>query len=397
MRRRRWLHWGCAQCAALAASGPGAAFAQGSEAPGAGAPAAGSDWTMPARFTRPSVNSDEGGLWAMMDREETRLRRSPFTMRDETLTGYLTGIACRLGGEHCPDIRVYPIRTPYFNASMAPNGMMQIWSGLLLRVENEAQLAAVVAHEIGHYLQRHTLERLRDAKSKSAAATFMAMFGVVGLVGQMAMIASALSFSRDQERDADRISIVLMRGAGYDPQEAPKVWANLLAELTAAGKDATQESVLFATHPPSEERRATLAAMTAGSSGETRETTYREKLAPWRHGLLEDEIKRGRPDESIVLLTRLLQPEPADADVLYFRAAARRLRGKDGDQADAMADLLAACQTGREPAAAHRAMAEMHKAQGQLEPARAAWQRYLDKAPDAPDAPMVRQTLEEMK
>jgi predicted Zn-dependent protease len=397
MRRRRWLHWGCVQCAGLAALGPGAAFAQGSGASGVESPSPSSGWTMPPRFTRPSVNSDEGGLWAMMDREETRLRRSPFTMHDEMLTDYLTGIACRLGAEHCPDIRVYPIRTPYFNANMAPNGMMQIWSGLLLRVENEAQLAAVVAHEIGHYLQRHTLERLRDAKSKSAAATFMAMFGVAGLVGQFAMIASTLSFSRDQERDADRISIVLMQGVGYDPREASKVWANLLAELTATGKDAKQDSVLFATHPPSEERRTTLEAMTAGSSGEIRETSYREKLAPWRYGLLEDEIKRGRPDESIVLLTRLLQPQPADADLLYFRAAARRLRGKDGDQADAMADLEAAWHTGSEPAAAHRAMAEIHKAQGQPEAARAAWQRYLDKAPSAPDAPMVRQTLEEMK
>ena len=50
---------------------------------------------------------------------------------------------------------------------MAPNGMMQVWSGLL-RVDNEAQLASVVGHEIGHYLQRHTVERLRDAQSRSA-------------------------------------------------------------------------------------------------------------------------------------------------------------------------------------------------------------------------------------
>ena len=54
------------------------------------------------------------------------------------------------------------VRTPYFNASMAPNGMMQVWSGLLLRVDNEAQLAAVLGHEIGHYLARHSVERLRD-------------------------------------------------------------------------------------------------------------------------------------------------------------------------------------------------------------------------------------------
>lgn len=79
----------------------------------------------------------------MMDREESRLRRSPFRLRDATLETYLSELACKLAGEHCPDMRVYPLRAPYFNASMAPNGMMQVWSGLLLRVENEAQLAAV--------------------------------------------------------------------------------------------------------------------------------------------------------------------------------------------------------------------------------------------------------------
>jgi len=53
---------------------------------------------------------------------------------------------------------------PCFNAGMAPNGMMQIWSDLLMRVESEVQLAPVIEHEIGHYLQRHTVERLRDIK-----------------------------------------------------------------------------------------------------------------------------------------------------------------------------------------------------------------------------------------
>ena len=152
MRRRRFLGAGCAACAAWLA---GAARAQDA-------------WQMPPRFARPELESDEGGLWAMMDREERRLRRSPFALRDARLQAYVQGIACRLAGEHCPDVRVHLVRTPYFNASMAPNGMMQVWTGLLLRVDNEAQLAAVLGHEIGHYLARHAVETLRDAKSRSA-------------------------------------------------------------------------------------------------------------------------------------------------------------------------------------------------------------------------------------
>ena len=131
MKRRRWLQWGCAHCAALG-----------------GLAAAQTAWEVPPRFARPDVASDEGGLWALMDREEARLRRSPFRMREEPLGRYLRDLACRLGASHCPDIHVYAVRTPFFNASMAPNGMMQVWSGLLLRMENEAQLAAILAHEI---------------------------------------------------------------------------------------------------------------------------------------------------------------------------------------------------------------------------------------------------------
>ena len=74
----------------------------------------------------------------MMDRAEAQLRRSPFVLRDEKLRAYVQDITCRLASQHCPDVRVHLVRTPYFNASMAPNGMMQVWSGLLLRVENEA-------------------------------------------------------------------------------------------------------------------------------------------------------------------------------------------------------------------------------------------------------------------
>ena len=74
-------------------------------------------WQPPGRFARPEASSDEGGLWAMMDREETKLRRGPFNLRDPQLQPYIQDIACRLGGEHCPDIRVFLVRTPFFNAS----------------------------------------------------------------------------------------------------------------------------------------------------------------------------------------------------------------------------------------------------------------------------------------
>jgi predicted Zn-dependent protease len=362
----------------------------------AGLAKAQSPWVPPARFTRPDVASEEGGLWALMDREEARVRRSPFCMHEAGLNPYLSEIACKLGADHCPDIRVYAVRTPHFNASMAPNGMMQVWSGLLLRMENEAQLAAIMAHEIGHYLQRHSLEQLRDAKARSAFATAMIAFGVYGLAGQLIALGGAYAFNRDQERDADRISIELMRRTGYDAREAAKVWANLLEELRAnPAVDPTHDSVLFATHPPSDERRDELQRLSAHDDGQTSEAAYKAQLAPLRFSLLEDEIKRGRFDESVVLLDRLLAREPEHGDLLYFRGEARRRRHGNGDAALAMADYEAAVRSGQAPAVTHRSMADVYRSMGWSEQARAAWQRYLQAAPDAPDAALIRQYLEE--
>ena len=175
-RRRQLLSFGCACCF----SGGSLASTLASTSPPDGS------WTAPGRLVRPDSASDEGGLWALMDREETRTRRSPFIVREAALRAYLVELACRLAGDHCQDLRVYTVRNPWFNAMMAPNGMMQVWTGLLLRVENEAQLAAVLGHEIGHYVQRHSLARLQDAKSRSAFMALMVPLGAIGLIGQLA-------------------------------------------------------------------------------------------------------------------------------------------------------------------------------------------------------------------
>jgi len=379
--RRCLLRAACAHCVALA----GNAFAQ-------------ADWSPPARFIKPDLASDEGGLWALMDREETRLRRSPFRMRDEALNKYLQDVVCRLAGDHCPDVRVYAVRTPFFNASMAPNGMMQVWSGLLLRMDNEAQLAAVLGHEIGHFLQRHSVERLRDLKARTAFGQFIGMFGVVGLVGQLATLAGAMAYSRDHEREADRIGLALMRRGGYDPREASKVWGNLLDELRATPEnDPSKNSVLFASHPASDERRDTLSTLAAGQTGETAAAAFRDCIAPLRRELLDDEVKRARPAETLVLLDRLLAQEPAQPDLLHARGETRRQRNQIGDLGLALEDFVAALRTGQEPPATHRSLGYLYRALDKPDEARAAWQQYLTRAPDAPDAAWIQQQLQETK
>ncbi|HLO93494.1 MAG TPA: M48 family metallopeptidase [Burkholderiaceae bacterium] len=386
MQRRAWLRTACALCAAVPA------WAQASSELG---PAPMADWTRPERFPRPELSSDEGGLWALMDREETKVRRSPFLMKDQALLTYLRDIAHKLAGSHAPDLRVYPVRTPFFNASMAPNGMLQIWSGLLLRVDNEAQLAAVLGHEIGHYLQRHTLQRMRDLKDKAAASAFIGLFGLAGALGQLALAASVQSFSRDHEREADLIGLQLMHEAGYDIREAWKIWDYVGLEMAAAHGGASGERSLFASHPPSAERSDKLRQLAlACDGGLIGQEALEQHLAPHRFSLMEDELKRGQYGMSLVLLEKLLARNPKSAELHYFRAEARRLRAADQDRELALQDLQTAIQLGGEPAQVHRSLGYLLKPQDSAK-AGTAFATYLERAPDAPDAALIKTYIQE--
>src|SRR5688572_22949816 len=375
MNRRRLLVAGCACGAALCARFAGA-----------------QTWTPPARFARPQLDSDEAGMWSMMDREETRLKRSPFLVRDAKLQAYLQDIACWLAGDHCPDIRVHLVRAPEFNASMSPNGMMQLCTGLMLRMENEAQLAAVMAHEIGHYVERHMVDRLRDTKDRAALARFVGIFGIVGRIGSAAVVASGFAYSRDQERAADTIGVALMRNAGYDPTEAAKVWQNLLIEANAreAG-EADSESFFFATHPAPAERRQALEQLAQAKRGGVVETErWRGMTGPHLREWLAEEVKRARHEQALALITRLIERSPGHPEFLFARGEVLRSRARSGDLDAALADYESAVRAGNEPAETHRGMGLVFRQQQQTTEALASFRRYLELAPGAPDALLIK-------
>ena len=384
MKRRQLLAAGCACCASALVP---RAWAQ--ETP---------DYLAPQRFQRPDLATDEGGLWAMMDREEKALRRSPLVLRDARLGGYVLDIACRLGAAHCPDIRVFLVRTPQFNASMAPNGMLQIWTGLLLRMENEAQLAAVIGHEIGHYLQRHSVDRLRDIKSRAAAGQVLALFGLAGAIGQLAVLAGGFAYSRDHEHEADRIGAHLMHRAGYRVSESAAVWNNLLDEARAReGDEPSATSPLFASHPAPPERRNNLAqlaqSMPGGTDGKDR---YAEHTGHLIDEWLQDEIKRGQYAESLVLLSRRIDTGGAAGLMRYYRGEVHRLRGLAGDHDLAWSDYQLAVADADPPPPAFRGIGLVARQRGQMSEARHAFARYLDLAPEAPDAALIKSYLAEL-
>src|SRR3546814_13649659 len=71
---------------------------------------------------KPAADTDEGGLWYVLNKAEREAQRSRYLIRDQEMHAYLVEVMQRLSRDFSSDMRVYLMRTPYFNASMAPNG-----------------------------------------------------------------------------------------------------------------------------------------------------------------------------------------------------------------------------------------------------------------------------------
>jgi predicted Zn-dependent protease len=379
---RRHFMGGCSACAAMALAG------------------CATDGVKPAPIApgyKPAAATDEGGLWQMMDRVETETKRSRFLVRDPEVNAYVRDIACRLSASHCTDVRVYVTRTPAFNATMAPNGMMTIWTGLLLRTQNEAQLAAVIGHELGHYLNRHTLQQWRNARDTSDIAAFLSVglagagVGVIGLMVQAAALAGIFAYSREQEREADEVGIRLMAAAGYRPIEASRVWEQLIAEA-AAREQQRERDIFFASHPAPEERAQTLKARAAelGGPGETYEQRYRERLRNLRATLFEDELRLRQYGQTLKLFELLGREGQQDADLAYFTGEVYRLRNGDGDAAQARENYERALALADPPAEAHRGLGFIHMRVGDQVRADEQFRQYLRLKPDAEDRAIIR-------
>ena len=352
---------------------------------------------------QPALSSDEAGLWMHMDRMETRLKTSGHLIRDKALNDYVRGIVCRLAGPHCRDIRVYLLRIPHFNATMAPNGAMQVWSGFLLRARNEAQLATVLGHEIGHFLKRHSLKRWRSARSTTDGLIFAQIaMGAAGvgqygnLAGLLAM-GGLLAFNRDQEREADEGGLATMRGAGYDPRQAARVWDQLIAE-TEASENKPRPPLFFSTHPPSKERSRKLKAraesmVRSGPVGETGRERFRAAMAGHRAAYLGDDLNLREFKRSKALLEMLLEDGWRGGELHFFLGELHRLRAGEGDDVAALAAYDTALGLTGAPPETHRARGVLLLRKGAHAEANAAFGRYLAARPEAGDAAMVRHLM----
>ena len=383
----------------------------------------------------PAAGSLEAGLWAEADKAEKAARTSGERDGDPALEAYVSGVVSKVAGPFAGDVRTYVMDRPFFNASMAPNGYTEVWTGLLLRCRTEDQLAFVVGHESGHFRHSHSLENFRRLKtSQNTALAASAVIAVVSLgamanaptyqsirdiadmsrslidITYLSTMASLMRYSREREADADSYGLTYAAAAGYFTGGDADLWRNLIDENKASDFEKVRRraarSSIFDDHPLETDRIAAMQAqdrrMNHGQPSTRSEAdekaarrAYRDRIRPYLGAWLKDDLRRQDYGQTLYILNQLGQ-DGLDPGLLgFYTGEAYRLRdgaGADGvsDRDNAIRAYKAALTQPDAPADAWRALGDMYRRTGDVKDAVAAFTSYLAKAPGAADAWMVR-------
>ena len=156
---------------------------------------------------------DERRLWNRSHEEQKRLDYSGYIYDDPILAAYVSGVAQNLIPEDFANkgisIQVKIIKNPLLNAFAYPNGVIYVHTGILSKMETEAQLATILGHEISHVTHRHAIQNYRSVKNTTAVLATLQMtaipFGVYGdlaqVLGQLGAAAAVTGYSRELETE----------------------------------------------------------------------------------------------------------------------------------------------------------------------------------------------------
>ena len=195
-------------------------------------------------------------------READKLNKDPaLTARVRAITDRLIPVTAAFR----PDApgwswQVNTLTTDEMNAYAMPGGKIMVYSGLVQKLKlTDAELAAVLGHEISHALREHTRERVSQAYAQQIALLGLAVVtgagqGAVDLANQVASVTFQLPHTRVQEAEADIMGLELMARAGYEPHSAVTLWQKMMA----AEKSSPPQ--FLSTHPSPSNRVAELQA-----------------------------------------------------------------------------------------------------------------------------------------
>jgi beta-barrel assembly-enhancing protease len=355
------------------------------------------------------LQEDERRLWNRSEEEEKRLNHSSYIYEDPVLTAYVNDIAQKLVPEDVKEkglsFEVKVIKNPLLNAFAYPNGVIYVHTGILSKMENEAQLATLLGHEMVHVTHRHTIENYRSVKNTTAILATVQMaaipFGVYGglanLLGSVGAMAAVTGYSRELETEADRGGLEYMVKAGYEPHEAPRLFELLKKEVE---EQKMKEPFFFGNHPRLQERIDNLTQFIKEDKSITQGRRNTDQfMAQICSLLLENarlDLAMGRFSSAQNGIGRFLLKEPQNASGHYYLGELYRQRDEKEDRDRALKEYNLA--VGYDPSypEPHKALGLIYYKQGFMEKSGEELERYLFLAPDAGDRGYIEQFIEKI-
>ncbi len=227
-----------------------------------------------AEVRLPEMGSSAGAVWTPAQQERIgqellrNLRRAGKLNTDPLIGEYIASLGARLvAGAEVMDQRFhfFVIDDPSINAFAAPGGYIGVHTGLIEAARDEGELAAVLAHEIAHVTQEHLARAYEDADNMSIP-TLVGLLGAMLVGAQDAQLGSAavagvaagtaqrqINFTREHEKEADRIGIQILANAGFDPNDMPEFFERMQQASRYTG---SQLPTFLRTHPVTSNRLA---------------------------------------------------------------------------------------------------------------------------------------------
>ncbi|MGY0217289.1 M48 family metalloprotease [Endozoicomonadaceae bacterium StTr2] len=337
---------------------------------------------------------EENRLWHAAERFEQQLEKGDRLEGDAAMQAYLQGIMDRLYPEFKGSIRVYILKQPILNAFALPNGGVYVNTGLIAAMENEAQLAAVLAHEGVHFINKHSAKQRKVNQLSSALAMAGALAGGP-LLATLGLATTVTGYSRDLEREADTEGYKRLIAAGYDPAQSYAAFEAMAREAKASD---VESPLFFSSHPKLQERIKSFKALNENAVASTprdiNASAYQDYVVDLRQQVLIDKLETGRFNEIIATFEAPSQKALYPEVDLFYLAEAHRLRNEKGDLDEAKKvyrSLLSSYETFPLP---YKSLGLLSLKEKNYPEAGNLLRQYLVLAPKAEDAAFVQQYLD---
>ena len=341
-----------------------------------------------------TASEEEQMLWRRAQEEQDAIDGSGLLYQDGEIENYLNQVAEKLQTNSISadiSFQIKVIKDPKLNAFALPNGVIYIHTGILARMENEAQLAALLAHEMTHCTHRHSLKTLRNIKDRTQAksATIRELAQLLGITGS---IASINGYTRELETEADRVGLDLAVKANYDPNEVLKLFELLKLENEIEG---VEEPYFLGTHPKVQQRienvNRWLAEKNRGKiKGSKNTIKFQSRMSRLMLENARLDLRQGKFFIAQSTVKKYLSVNPDDAQAYFLLGEIFRQRGWKNDSVAAINNYEKSISLNPSFAESHKAMGLMHYKDGEKRRAKKYFESCLLLSPNTADKAYIQ-------